>query len=177
MLTGCKKELIAEFEMKDLGLIHYFLGLEVWQIPDEISLNQGQYRVEIPKRFMMMDCKSMAIPMNSNLKLLSDTFSDQVDPTIYRELIRSLMYLFNTKPDIFFAVNALSQYMVETKHVHWITTKHVLRYLKDMDLDMSWMVSWNYMDIQILIGSEVQWIGKAHQDVALVWIQYDFLVL
>jgi hypothetical protein len=58
--------------MKDLGLMHYFLGLEVWQRSDEIFLSQGKYIVEILKKFGMMDCKSMTTPMTINLNLLSD---------------------------------------------------------------------------------------------------------
>jgi hypothetical protein len=63
-IVGCKRELTSEFEMKDLGLMHYFLGLEVWQKPNEVFLSQGKYTVEILQRFRMMDCKSMATPMN-----------------------------------------------------------------------------------------------------------------
>jgi hypothetical protein len=54
LITKCKKKLVAEFEMKDLGLMHYFLGLEVWQSPERIFLNQGKYAVEILKRFDML---------------------------------------------------------------------------------------------------------------------------
>ena len=61
----------------------------------------------------MLESKSMATPMNSNLKLLNDSSSDLVDPTVYRHLIGSLMYLVNTRLDICFAVNSLSQYMVD----------------------------------------------------------------
>jgi hypothetical protein len=84
IIDGCKRELTSKFEMKDLGLMHYFLGLEVWQRPDEIFLSQGKYTVEILQRFGMMDCKSMATPMVTNLKLLNDSSSDLVDPTMYR---------------------------------------------------------------------------------------------
>jgi hypothetical protein len=91
LIDGCKRELTSEFEMKDLGLMHYFMELEVWQRLDEIFLSQGKYTVEILQRFRMMDCKSMATPMITNLKLLSDCSSDLVDPTIYRQLIGSLM--------------------------------------------------------------------------------------
>ena len=70
--------------MKDLGLMHYFLGLEVWQSPEGIFLNQGKYAVEILKRFDMLDCKAMATPMDTNLKLLSDETSELVDMTQYR---------------------------------------------------------------------------------------------
>jgi hypothetical protein len=105
LIVGCKRELTSEFEMKDLGLMHYFLGLEVWQRPNEIFLSKGKYIVEILQRFGIMDCKSMATPMVTNLELLSDSSSNLVDPTIYRHLIESLMYLGNTRPDICFAVN------------------------------------------------------------------------
>ena len=51
LINECKKKLVAEFEMKDLGTMHYFLGLEVWQFPNEIFLNQGKCTVEILKIF------------------------------------------------------------------------------------------------------------------------------
>ena len=94
-----------EFEMKDLGLMHYFLGLEVWKNSEGIFLNQGKYAVEVLKRFDMLECKSMATPMDSNLKLLVDDSSELVDVTQYRQIIGSLMYLTNTRPDICFFVN------------------------------------------------------------------------
>ena len=72
--------------MKDLGLMHYFLGLEVWKRQGEIFLAQGKYIVDVLNRFGMMDYKSMSTPMVTNLKKLhdSDTGSDLVDPTMYR---------------------------------------------------------------------------------------------
>lgn len=66
----------------------------------------------------MMDCKPMPTPMVANLKMFSDTSSDLVDATIYRQIIGFLMYLMNTRPDICFVVNTLSQYMVELRRVH-----------------------------------------------------------
>jgi hypothetical protein len=129
LIVGCKRELALEFKMKDLGLMHYFLGLEVWQRSDEISLSQGKYTVEILKTFKMMDCKSMATPMMISLKLPSESSSDLVDPTMYIQLIGSLMYMVNTRSDICLAVNASILYMVKPRHVHWLSTKHMLRYL------------------------------------------------
>jgi hypothetical protein len=120
LISDCKKKLASEFEMKDLGQMHYFLGLEVWQNPSGICLSQGKYAVEILKRFGMMDCKSMTTPMTTNPKLLCDSSSEIVDGTLYRQMIGSLMYLMNTRPDICFVVNTLSQYMVEPIHVHLI---------------------------------------------------------
>ena len=83
LITDTKRKLAAKFEMKDLGMMHYFLGMEVWQSVDGIFLGQGKYAVKILKRFGMMDCKAMTTPMASNLKLLSDASSKMVDATMY----------------------------------------------------------------------------------------------
>ena len=79
----------------------------------------------------MLDCKSIATPMDANLKKLRDSASDSnlIDPTMYRQLIGSLMYLTNTRPNICFAVNAFSQFMCEPRQIHSTVSKHVLRYL------------------------------------------------
>ena len=75
-------------------------------------------------------CKFMATPMESNLKLLADDPSELVDMTNYRQIIGSLVYLTNTRPDICFAMNTLSQYLVQPRRVHLVAAKHVMRYLK-----------------------------------------------
>jgi hypothetical protein len=130
LIIECKKKLVVEFEMKGPDLMHYFLGLEVWQSPKRIFLNQGKYVVEILKRFDMLECKSMNTPMEMKLKLLVDTSSELIDATLHRQIIGSLMYLTNTRPDICFSVNTLSQFLVEPRHVHLVVAKHVMRYLK-----------------------------------------------
>jgi len=66
----CKKELATEFDMKDIGLMHYYLGLEVWQKRGEVFLGQGKYIVKILQKFGMMDCKSMTTPMVIDLRKL-----------------------------------------------------------------------------------------------------------
>ena len=89
-------------------MMHYFLGLEVWKHPDDIFPNQGNYTIEIVKIFGMIDCKDMTTPMTTNLKLLNDNTSKDVDATLYRHIIGSAMYLSITRLDIFFVVNMLS---------------------------------------------------------------------
>ena len=76
-----KKKLAEEFEMKYLGLMHYFVGLEVWKSLEGIFLNQGKYATKILKRFNMLQYKVMATPMDSNLKLLADESLELVDVT------------------------------------------------------------------------------------------------
>ena len=101
LIAECKQALTSEFEMKDLGMMHYFLGLEVWQRTDEIFLSQGKYTVEILK-FGMIECKSMPTPMVMDLKKMNEasTDSSKIDPHLYHQLIRSLRYLVNTISDI-----------------------------------------------------------------------------
>jgi hypothetical protein len=130
VIIECKKKLASEFEMKDLGPMHYFLSHEVWQSPERIFLNQGKYAVEILKRFDMLECKSMNTPMEATLKLLVDSSSELINAKLYRQIIGSLMYLTNTRPNICFAVNTLSKFLVEPRHVHLVAAKHVMRYLK-----------------------------------------------
>jgi hypothetical protein len=72
----------------------------------------------------------MSTPMITNWKKLHASKSELVDSTLYHQLIGSLMYLVDNMPDICFAVNILSQFMVESRRVHWVVAKHVLRYLQ-----------------------------------------------
>jgi hypothetical protein len=77
-----------------------------------------------------MDCNSMTTPMTTKLNMTGASYSNLVDPMMHKKLIGSLMYLVNTIPYIFFVVNTLSQFMVESRQVHWAATKHVLMYLR-----------------------------------------------
>ena len=98
----------------------------------------------------MIDCNSMATPMALNLKLLSNASSESVDATMYHLMIGSLMYLTNTRPDIFFAVNTLSQFLANPRHVHLIAAKNILRYLKGIvDYGLKYEENQNIMWIRI----------------------------
>ena len=80
----------------------------------------------------MQDCKSMSVPMTTNLTKLRDstTSSQSVDSTMYKQLIGSLMYLVHTRPNVPYTVNALSQFMFDPKHIHWVAAKHLLIYVR-----------------------------------------------
>jgi hypothetical protein len=160
LIIQCKKELASEFDMKDLGLMHHYLGLEVWQKRCEIFLGQGKYVVKILQKFGMMDCKSMATPMVTDMTKLRDFVSDPVDSSMYRKLIGSLMYLVNTRPDIRFVVNTLTYFRVEPRHEHWIVAKHILRYLRGtLNYGLKY-VSNN--DIQLHGFTNSDWTGSAN---------------
>jgi hypothetical protein len=141
LIVDCKQGIASEFEMKDIGLMHYFLGMEVWQEYGHIFPGKGKYAVDILSRFQMGDCRAMSTPMVTNWKKISTSNSKFVDATRYYHLIGSLMYLVNTRLYIFFVVNTLSRYMVEPRSVHWIGVKHVLRYIVgSMDYGLDYVI-------------------------------------
>jgi hypothetical protein len=103
----------------------------VWHRNNEIFLNQGKYKVEILNKFGMLNRKPMATPMVMNMKKLSMSSShfDEIDPSIYRNLIRSFMYLVNTTPYIFYAASPLSHFISQIRQTYCISVKHVFKYL------------------------------------------------
>ena len=106
-----------------------------------------------------MDCRPMVTPMITNWKKIDALEDKDVDPTLYRQLIGSLMYLVNTKLDIFYAINSLSQFMVELKRAHWVAAKHVLRYLQGtVDYRILYTRS---KDIRLSGFTDVDWAGSS----------------
>jgi hypothetical protein len=124
-----KSHMIAEFEMTDLGELHYFLGIEVWQKEDGILMSQGKYTLDILKKFRMTSCKLETTPLEVGLKLYGHDESKSVDITLYRQLVGSLIYLTTTRPDISFAVSIVSRFMSNPKEIHWKEAMRILRYL------------------------------------------------
>ena len=91
LITSCKEDLAREFEMKDMGLLHYFLGLEIWQRDGELFVSQGKYAKEILRKFHMESCKPMETPLAGNWRKEDATSGEVVDATVYRQLVGSLM--------------------------------------------------------------------------------------
>eukprot|EP00253_Pinus_taeda_P001988 PITA_01988 len=143
--------------MKDFGQMHYFIGLEFWQQKGEIFHGQGRYATEILKRFRMEDCRSMATPMITNCKNIDALEYKDVDPTLYRKIIGSLMYVVNARPDICYVVNTLTQFMVEPKREHYVATKHVLSRKQNPVALSSFEV--DYMVVSI-VACEEKWVRK-----------------
>eukprot|EP00253_Pinus_taeda_P024839 PITA_24839 len=175
LIHKCKRELASEFEMKDLGLMHYFLGLEVWQNPGEIFLSQGKYVVKILDRFGMVDYKPVTTPMELDFKKLSGNVVGPVlqNATEYHQLIRALMFLVNSHPDICSAVNTLSQHMVEPHHTHWIGAKNLLRYLRGT---ITHGLRYTIGDVRLHGYIDVDWVSKKQKSVALSTAEAEYIV-
>jgi hypothetical protein len=124
-----KAAMKKEFEMTDLGLMRFFLGLEVEQSEKGIFISQNKYANEVLKRFRMLNCKTTPTPVATGTKLSKEDCSPNVDPTLYKRLVGSLMYLTATRPDIMFAVSLISRFMESPKDSHWQVGKRILRYV------------------------------------------------
>lgn len=124
-----KKAIMHEFEMTDMGLLHFFLGIEVKQNEDGVFISQKKYAKDFLKRFRMEGAKPISTPMKIGLKLSNSNAKIRVDGTLYRSLVGSLMYLTATRPNIMFPVSMLSRFMESPKKNHWEAGKRILRYV------------------------------------------------
>jgi hypothetical protein len=138
LITGDKEQLVEEFktnmkdmfEMNELGLLTYFLGMEVTKSDQGYFLCQKRFSLKILDNFAMSKCKPVSTPMIQGQKLMKEDGSPKADGKVYRSLIGSLLYLTATRPDIQFAVNYLSRFMQEPSQNHFVAAKRVLRYLR-----------------------------------------------
>ena len=130
MFGDFKKSMMDEFEMSDLGKLHYFLGLEVVQSDDGIFVSQKKYVHEVLDRFQMKNCNPVNTPTEFGLKLNKDEEGEKVNNTLYKQIVGSLMYLTATRPDIMYAVSLISRYMESPTETHLLAAKRILRYLQ-----------------------------------------------
>eukprot|EP00253_Pinus_taeda_P028053 PITA_28053 len=119
-----------EFEMTDMGFLRYFLGIEVDQNEKGIFISQARYVNQVLSRFNMQECKAAITPTVMGLKLSREDSSKDFDPSLYKSILGSLMYLTATMPDIMYAVSLISRFMERPKEAHWQAAKRILRYDK-----------------------------------------------
>ncbi|CAL8118426.1 unnamed protein product [Prunus armeniaca] len=124
------KYLASEFEMKSLGDLKYFLGIEVARSKHGIFLSQRKYILDLPTEIGMLDYKPIDTPSEQNHKL--GLYPDQVptDKERYQRLVGKLIYLSHTRPDIAYALSVVSQFMHSPSEDHMGVVMRILRYFK-----------------------------------------------
>ena len=126
------RDLEKDFAIKDLGNLHYFLGIQVQRKKGELLLTQERYASDILKRVNMQLCKPVKTPLNTTEKLsvTSGTRLGVEDSTRYRSIVGALQYLTLTRPDLSFLVNKVCQFLHSPMTVHWEAVKRILRYVQ-----------------------------------------------
>lgn len=124
-----KKQMKSKFSMSDLGLLSYYLGIEVKQTEDAITLCQSAYAARILEKMGMSICNPMHTPMEARLKMSKNSQAEAVDATQYRSVVGSLRYLIHTRPDLSYSVGFVSRFM-EKPTAEMSAVKHILKYVK-----------------------------------------------
>ncbi|XP_019232517.1 PREDICTED: uncharacterized protein LOC109213210 [Nicotiana attenuata] len=129
-ITDLKTFLNNNFKIKDLGKLHYFLGLEILYKDDGVIVSQRKFTLDLLKEYHCTDYSSFSSPLDPTMKLKAKEGKKLTDPTYYRKLIGKFNFLTNTRLDIAYSVQHLSQFMYDPRKPHLTAAFHLLRYLK-----------------------------------------------
>jgi hypothetical protein len=139
VMQGLKHKLQEEFDIKDLGELHFFLGVQMERdrAARTITLHQKNYLEEVLERFGMSDCKPIGTPLDAKTQLVKLKEDEEhqhlheMHGVPYKEAVGSLMYaMVATRADLAFAVSMVSQFMSRPGPLHWAAVKRIMRYLK-----------------------------------------------
>ncbi|KAG7597280.1 Zinc finger CCHC-type [Arabidopsis suecica] len=129
-ITRFKEEMASKFEMSDLGRLTHYLGIEVCQPKEGITLTQHRYAMKILEEAGMEECNLVHTPMVAGLKLSKAEEEREIDARSFRKSVGCLRYLLHTRPDLSFCVGVLSRYMQTPRESHGAAMKQCLRYVK-----------------------------------------------
>lgn len=194
-----KKEMASKFEMSDLGRLTYYLGIEVCQTNEGITLKQSRYAQKILEEAGMAECNLVHTPMEAGLKLSKSIEEKDSDAKSYRRNVGCLRYLLHTRPDLSYCVGVLSRYMQNPKESHGAAMKQCLRYLrgtvnlglafKRSSLKITSLVGYSDSSYNVdpddgksttghifyLNGSPISWCSQKQDTVALSSCEAEFM--
>ena len=133
-MTGSSSQIIQDtidslartFALKDLGDLHYFLGVEVRRTKDVLHLSQSKYLVDLLKKFRLDGIKPCKTPMGATTKLTQADGEVLKNPTEYCSLVGALQYLCITRPDISYSVNKICQFLKFPTSEHFKAAKRIV---------------------------------------------------
>jgi hypothetical protein len=153
-----QEHLAREFEMKDLGELKYFLGIEVSRSKKGIFLSQRKYALDLLNETGMTACSPTSTPMEENLKLCVHSNQVPANKERYQRLVGILMYLAYTRPDLAYVLSVVSQFMHSPSEEHMNALIHILRYLKSSPGKGILFTKGNSLDINGYIDAD--WAGS-----------------
>nr|GEU64498.1 retrotransposon protein, putative, Ty3-gypsy subclass [Tanacetum cinerariifolium] len=124
------KIMCSKFKMSMMDKISFFLGLQISQSPKGIFINQSKYALKSLKKYGFVSCDLVDTPMVERSKLDEDQEGKTVDPSHYRDMIGTLLYLTASRPDLQFSIYMCARYQVRPTKKHLDTVKKIFRYLK-----------------------------------------------
>ncbi|XP_066311300.1 secreted RxLR effector protein 161-like [Miscanthus floridulus] len=190
----------ACFRMSNLDALSYYLGIEVRQGKEELTLGQNAYASKLLEQSGMAKCKPCVTPMEEQLKLTKASTTVEVDAILYRSIIGGLRYLVHTRPDIAFTVGYVSRFMEDPREDHWVTVKRLLRCVKGAvdqgiiflktgesrlqltvfnDADMAGDIDgqWSTSRVLVFLGSAlISWLSLKQKVVALSTCEAEYIV-
>ena len=116
--------------MKDLGHLSYFLGLKITYFTDDLYITQAKYASGLLSRAGLTDSKTIDTPVELNVHLTLSGGKPFSNPSLYRRLVGSLVYLAVTRSDISYAIHQVSQYLSAPRSTHYAAVLRILQYLK-----------------------------------------------
>jgi phage anti-repressor protein len=145
-----------EFE---IGELTYFLGMQVKQTCEGIFISQAKYANDLVKRFGLDGKSHGRTPMSTNVKISANPTSKQVDPTLYRSMIGSLLYLTPSRPNIAFSVRVCARFQANPKKSYLTAVKHIIRYV---NATVNYGICFSRETNLVLAGySDGDWAGNA----------------
>jgi hypothetical protein len=155
-----KRMMHSEFEMTDMGKYNYFLSLQFEEATAGTLLHQKKYMKELLVRFNMLGCNPAETPMETNTKLCLDENGEAVNSTLYKQMVGSLRYLCNSRPDLSFAVGVVSRFVDTPKKSHMTAVKRILRYVQGtLEYGILFPSNNNNIVNQLIGFSDSDWCG------------------
>ncbi|GKE37549.1 retrovirus-related pol polyprotein from transposon TNT 1-94, partial [Tanacetum coccineum] len=140
-------QMTTKFKMSMMGQMSFFLGLQISQSPRGIFINQSKYASKIVKKYGLHTADSVDTPMVEKNKLEEDLQGKQVNATLYRGMIGSLMYLISSRLDLIYAVCLCARYQAKPTKKHLQAVKRIFRYLKETINMGLWRVENGIMEL------------------------------